>query len=81
MMYIMILASKDVEVICSKLSKFSEFFFMKASVKEVDEESLAKNFVKSFMNLISQFTSPFFGKRKIIDFYQLRILRNEKLVI
>lgn len=54
---------------------------MKAPVKEIDEESLAKNFVKSFMHLISQFTSPFFGKRKIIDFYQLRILRNEKLVI
>lgn len=77
----MILASKDVEIIDSKLSKFCEFFFMKAPVKEIGEESLAKNFVKSFMNLISQFTSPLFGKRKIIDFHQLRTLRNGKLVI
>lgn len=54
---------------------------MKAPEKEIDEKSLAKNFVKSFMNLMSQLTSSFFGERKIIDFLQLRILRNEKLVI
>lgn len=68
MMYIMMLASEDVEIMCSKLSKFSEFFFMRKSVKEIDEKSLAKNFVKSFMNLISQLTLSFFGKRKTIDF-------------
>lgn len=53
---------------------------MRAPVKEIDEKSLAKNFVKNFMN-ISQFTSSLFGKRKTVDFFQLRILSNEKVVI
>lgn len=41
------------ENICSKLSKFSKFFFMRSPVKDINENSLARSFVRSFLNIVS----------------------------
>lgn len=57
---------------CLKLSKFSEFFFMRIPAKNIDEKSSAKSFVKYFGNLISQLTLLFFGKKKKIRHFSTK---------
>lgn len=49
---------------------------MRIPAKDIDEKSLAKSFVKYFGNLISQLTSLFFGKKRKLDIFQLRIIRD-----
>ena len=78
-MYIMMLASKDVEISVQNLQNL--VFLHEDISKRHWWKDLSKEFYKQFHRPNQSVNITFLWQKKKIDFFELRILKDEKIVM